>query len=37
MSPDEILEKFKIGNKHFLEGKLRYSDHLVDVRHTALG
>ena len=37
MSPDEILEKFKIGNKRFLEGNLRYRDHLVDVRYTALG
>lgn len=37
MSPDEILEKFKIGNKRFLEGRPRYRDHLVDVSHTALG
>ena len=37
MSPDEILEKFKIGNKRFLEGNPRYRDQLVDVRHTALG
>ena len=37
MSPDEILEKFKIGNKRFLEGKPRFRDILVDVSRTALG
>ncbi|TVQ76155.1 MAG: carbonic anhydrase, partial [Phycisphaeraceae bacterium] len=37
MSPDEILEKFKIGNQRFLEGKLQYREQLVDVKRTALG
>lgn len=37
MSPDEILETFKAGNKRFLEGKLKFRDHLVDVNRTALG
>jgi len=37
MSPDEILETFKVGNKRFLEGTLHYRDYLVDVRRTALG
>jgi len=37
MSPDEILETFKIGNQRFLEGKLQFRDQLVDVKRTALG
>jgi len=37
MTPDEILETFKIGNKRFLEGKLQFRDYLVDVKRTALG
>ena len=37
MSPDEILEKFKIGNERFLDGKPLYRDYLVDVGRTALG
>ncbi|MCC5785897.1 MAG: hypothetical protein JJU33_04250 [Phycisphaerales bacterium] len=37
MSPDEILDTFKIGNRRFLEGKLQFRDQLVDVKRTALG
>jgi len=37
MSPDEILERFKMGNQRFLEGKLKYRDQLIDVKRTALG
>jgi len=37
MSPTEILETFKIGNKRFLEGKPQYREQLVDVKRTALG
>ncbi len=37
MGPDEILEKFKLGNKRFLDGKPQYRDHLVDASRTALG
>ena len=37
MSPDEVLEKFKIGNRRFLEGKPQYRDQLVDRKRTALG
>ncbi len=37
MSPDEVLESFKVGNQRFLEGKLQFRDQLVDVKRTALG
>jgi len=37
MSPDEILEKFKVGNKRFLDGKPQYRDYVIDVQRTALG
>jgi len=37
MSPDEILDKFKVGNQRFLAGKPQYRDQLVDVKRTALG
>ena len=37
MSPDEVLETFKIGNQRFLEGKLQFRDQLIDVKRTALG
>ncbi|MCH8508955.1 MAG: hypothetical protein LAT64_09350 [Phycisphaerales bacterium] len=37
MSPHEILEKFKIGNQRFLEGRLQFRDQLIDVKRTALG
>tara|TARA_R110000796_G_scaffold99567_1_gene207792 strand:+ start:50249 stop:50893 length:645 start_codon:yes stop_codon:yes gene_type:complete len=37
MSPDEILEKFKVGNQRFLESKPQYRDHLGDIKRTALG
>jgi carbonic anhydrase len=37
MTPDEVLETFKIGNQRFLEGKLQFRDYLVDVKRTALG
>jgi len=37
MGPNEILEKFKIGNQRFLEGKPQYRDDLSDVRRTAAG
>lgn len=37
MSPDKILESFKIGNQRFLEGKPQYRDQLVDVKRTASG
>lgn len=37
MSPDEILETFKLGNQRFLEGKPQYRDHLGDVKRSALG
>ena len=37
MSPDEILDRFKLGNQRFLEGKPQYRDHLGDIKRTALG
>lgn len=37
MSPDEILETFKLGNQRFLQGKPQYRDHLDDVKRSALG
>lgn len=37
MSPDKILEKFKVGNQRFLESKPQYRDHLGDIKRTALG
>jgi carbonic anhydrase len=37
MTPDEILEKFKIGNRRFLDGRPKFRDALTDVKRTALG
>jgi carbonic anhydrase len=37
MTPDEILEKFKIGNRRFLDGTPKFRDALTDVKRTALG
>jgi len=37
MTPDEILERFKVGNRRFLDGKPQYRDDLGDVKRTALG
>lgn len=37
MSPDEILEAFKVGNRRFLEGKPQFRDQLSDVKRTAAG
>jgi len=37
MSPDEVLETFKIGNQRFLQGKPQYRDVLGDIKRTALG
>lgn len=37
MTPDEVLDTFKAGNRRFLEGKPQYREPLVDVGRTALG